>query len=186
VRRLFYLKITMPCGLSIFQLVNVFGGGKDDLKAEIGFWADPLSGVRSKGGWARGGHSRFVPEGKQECSRVIDLHGGIFRPSGNFRSAKLGQLMVRSDGMVPEEGLEPPSPGGRKILSLLRLPVPPLGHVVRISQLSRQAPHRAFVGLQDAKTPSRLLAEREPNVLLPSGHRSADLKVVRRRVACPQ
>jgi hypothetical protein len=43
---------------------------------------------------------------------------------------------MRKD-LVPEEGVEPTRPCGHRILSPARLPVPPLGHVVRISQDSR-------------------------------------------------
>ena len=55
---------------------------------------------------------------------------------------------LRNEGLVRKEGFEPPRPFGHKILSLARLPVPPLpqgGHqsiiytvVLRSDQVTRQ------------------------------------------------
>lgn len=43
--------------------------------------------------------------------------------------------------LVPKTGLEPVRPFERQILSLLRLPIPPLGHVSRLPRLDIAVVH---------------------------------------------
>ena len=101
-----------------------------------------------------------------ECIRAVERgarngrRGGALGPppvhslssEGDRRRLELFAVRGERGGygkLVPEIGIEPTRPGGRRILSPLRLPVPPLGHGKIIAQelempvLGRVAKHRA-------------------------------------------
>src|SRR5213079_40403 len=68
--------------------------------------------------------------GKLETRRVgnslgIDLTVGEPRRETLDRPLRVNMLTLLTLGLVPGGGVEPPRPEGRRILSPLRLPVPP-------------------------------------------------------------
>ena len=55
--------------------------------------------------------------------------------------------LERGKPMVPEVGLEPTRPGGHQILSLARLPVPPLRHFL-VTRPAGLLPHGPVLAVQ--------------------------------------
>ncbi len=58
-----------------------------------------------------------------------------FEPRTYWLKAKCStiELTTRNNKMVADAGLEPASPNGREILSLVCIPIPPISHVYNVS-----------------------------------------------------
>ena len=72
------------------------------------------------------------------------LARGVLRAGASGGITLSTGLKLKGENLVRKEGFEPPRPFGHKILSLARLPVPPLPHAFFILSVGVALFHRDF------------------------------------------